>query len=227
MAALGLFGITVPETCGGAGADTLAYALVMEELARGLDGSEDLASPGVFAWTLNGRGATLVLAAGEASPELDPAWLIERETRRRAGFASPLQRAADAYVVQRGPGKTIVAGYPWFTDWGRDTLIALRGFMTLEGGLDLAQDILLAWAATVSEGMLPNRFPDSGEQPEYNAVDASLWYVIAAHEYLKGAGDAAEPSTVKALRAAAGSASYFFLAMNTTPSEFPSCASTW
>jgi predicted glycogen debranching enzyme len=174
------------------------------ELARGLDGSEDLASPGVFTWTLNGRGATLVLAAGEASPEVDPARLIERETRRRAAFTSPLQRAADAYVVQRGQGKTIVAGYPWFTDWGRDTLIALRGFMTLPGGLDLARDILLAWADTVSEGMLPNRFPDSGEAPEFNAVDASLWYVVAVHEFLKAAGDAVLPATAKALRAAAG-----------------------
>jgi predicted glycogen debranching enzyme len=174
------------------------------ELARGLDGNEDLASPGIFTWTLNGRGATLVLSMGEASPEVDPAWLIEREAKRRAGFTSPLQRAADAYVVQRGQGKTIVAGYPWFTDWGRDTLIALRGFMTLPQGLDLARDILLAWADAVSEGMLPNRFPDSGEQPEFNAVDASLWYVVAVHEFLKAAGDTALPATRKALRAAAG-----------------------
>jgi predicted glycogen debranching enzyme len=174
------------------------------ELARGLDGGEDLASPGIFGWTLNGRGATLVLSMGEASPEVDPAWLIEREAKRRAGFTSPLQRAADAYVVQRGQGKTIVAGYPWFTDWGRDTLIALRGFMTLPDGLELARDILLAWASAVSEGMLPNRFPDSGEQPEFNAVDASLWYVVAVHEFLKAAGEAALPTTAKALRAAAG-----------------------
>jgi predicted glycogen debranching enzyme len=174
------------------------------ELARGLDGGEDLASPGIFTWTLNGRGATLVFSAGEAAPEVDPAWLIEREAKRRARFTSPLQRAADAYVVQRGQGKTIVAGYPWFTDWGRDTLIALRGFMTLPDGLDLARDILLAWASAVSEGMLPNRFPDSGEQPEFNAVDASLWYVVAVHEFLKAAGEAVEPATAKTLRGAAG-----------------------
>jgi predicted glycogen debranching enzyme len=174
------------------------------ELERGLDGGEDLASPGIFTWTLNGRGATLVLAAGEASPEVDPAWLIERESKRRAGFTSPLQRAADAYVVQRGQGKTIVAGYPWFTDWGRDTLIALRGFTTLPDGLELARDILLAWADAVSDGMLPNRFPDSGEVPEFNAVDASLWYVVTVHEFLKAAGDTVAPATEKALHAAAG-----------------------
>ena len=67
--------------------------------------------------------------------------------------------------MRRGDGKTIIAGYPWFTDWGRDTFIALRGFMTLPGGQDLARDILLAWAPTVSQGMVPNRFPDAGEQP--------------------------------------------------------------
>jgi predicted glycogen debranching enzyme len=157
------------------------------EHARGLDFTEDLASPGVFSWSLNGRDATLILAASEASPDLDAGWLIDAEARRRRGFQALLQRAADAYVVQRGAGKTIVAGYPWFTDWGRDTFISLRGFMGLPGGLELARDILLGWAPSVSLGMVPNRFPDAGEQPEYNAVDASLWYVVAAHELLEAA----------------------------------------
>jgi len=158
------------------------------ERERGLDFTEDLASPGVFTWTLNGGAATLMFSAGEASPDLDAGWLLDAEARRRRHFDSPLQRAADAYVVRRGAGKTIVAGYPWFTDWGRDTFLTLRGFMTLPGGLELARDILLAWAPAVSEGMVPNRFPDAGEQPEYNAVDASLWYVVAAHELLEAAG---------------------------------------
>jgi predicted glycogen debranching enzyme len=158
------------------------------ERERGLDFTEDLASPGVFTWTLNGSDATLMLSAGEASPDLDADWLLDAEARWRRRFEIPLQRAADAYVVRRGAGKTIVAGYPWFTDWGRDTFITLRGFMTLPDGLDLAREILLAWAPAVSEGMVPNRFPDAGEQPEYNAVDASLWYVIAAHELLEAAG---------------------------------------
>jgi predicted glycogen debranching enzyme len=157
------------------------------ERERGLDFTEDLASPGVFAWSLKGSDATLLLSAGEVSPDLEAAWLLEAEARRRRRFRTPLERAADAYVVRRGAGRTIVAGYPWFTDWGRDTFITLRGFMTLPGGLELARDILLAWAPAVSEGMVPNRFPDAGEQPEYNAVDASLWYVIAAHELLQAA----------------------------------------
>jgi predicted glycogen debranching enzyme len=174
------------------------------ERERGLDFVEDLASPGVFGWTLNGRDATLMLAAGEADPNVDAGCLLEMEAKRRRRFTSPLQQAADAYVVQRGRGKTIVAGYPWFTDWGRDTFITLRGFMTLPGGLELAEDILLAWAETVSEGMVPNRFPDSGEQPEFNAVDASLWYVIAVHEFLKVARATLAPATTVALRQAVG-----------------------
>jgi predicted glycogen debranching enzyme len=166
------------------------------ERERGLDFIEDLASPGAFTWTLNGSGATLMLSAGEVDPEVDARCLLDLEARRRERFASPLERAADAYVVRRGAGRTIVAGYPWFTDWGRDTFITLRGFMGLPGGLDLAREVLLAWAPAVSDGMVPNRFPDAGEQPEYNAVDASLWYVLAAHELLEaaGAGEIALPS---------------------------------
>ena len=174
------------------------------ERERGLDFVEDLASPGVFTWTLNGREATLMLSAGEADPEVDASCLIDLEARRRKHFATPLQQAADAYVVQRGSGRTIVAGYPWFTDWGRDTFIALRGFMTQPDGQELAHDILLAWAETVSEGMVPNRFADSGEVPEFNAVDASLWYVVAVHEFLQAARATVAPATATALRAAVG-----------------------
>jgi predicted glycogen debranching enzyme len=169
------------------------------ERERGLDFVEDLAAPGVFTWKLDGRDATLILSAGEAAPELGAAALLDAEARRRRGFEAPLQRAADAYVVRRGGGRSVVAGYPWFTDWGRDTFISLRGFMGLPGGLDLARDILLAWAPAVSEGMVPNRFPDAGEQPEYNAVDASLWYVVVAHELL----EAAEKGRIALAQAAA------------------------
>jgi predicted glycogen debranching enzyme len=163
------------------------------ERERGLDFVEDLASPGVLSWALAERDAVLILrAANEAFfdpvAESSARAIFATETKRRSALGAPLHRAADAYVVRRGVGRTIIAGYPWFTDWGRDTFIALRGFMTLPGGQALARDILLAWAPTVSQGMVPNRFPDAGEQPEYNAVDASLWYVIAAHDYLSAAG---------------------------------------
>jgi len=175
------------------------------ERDRGLDFVEDLAVPGSFDFALDGEDAVMALCAGEAEPmaAADPGRHVRRvfaaERARRAGFASPLHRAADQYVVRRGAGRTIVAGYPWFTDWGRDTFITLRGFMGLPGGLELARDILAAWAPTVSEGMLPNRFPDGGDVPEYNAVDASLWYVVAVHEFLAQADAAcvALPASVE------------------------------
>jgi predicted glycogen debranching enzyme len=177
--------------------------LYAEEARRGLDCVEDLASPGVFRWDLAAGDAVLV--AGVAGPEDatsgaadDPLELARKlrdsERRRRQRFASPLERAADAYVVERGKGKTIVAGYPWFTDWGRDTFIALRGLCLALERLDVVRGILLEWAGAISEGMLPNRFPDSGETPEYNSVDASLWYAVAVHEYLEVAVKQGKPA---------------------------------
>ncbi len=99
-------------------------------------------------------------------------------------FTTPIDAAADAYLVDGRHGKTILAGYPWFTDWGRDTFISMRGLTLALGRLDDARQILLTWARTVSEGMLPNRFPDQGDTPEYNSVDASLWFVIAVGDFL-------------------------------------------
>ncbi len=166
-----------------------------EERARGLDFTEDLASPGVWSFDLAaGEGICLFAAQGFESALGAPQDLARRleelrggERARRASFASPLHRAADAYVVRRGTGRTLVAGYPWFTDWGRDTFIALRGLCLATGRLDLAREILLEWAGAVSAGMLPNRFPDQGESPEFNAVDASLWYAVAVQEFLRQA----------------------------------------
>lgn len=163
--------------------------LYREEQTRGLDCVEDLASPGTFTWDLSSP-AVLVLTAGPnaVSPGKASAGelaesLRDRERGRRV-FSSPLERAAEAYFVSRGSGKTIVAGYPWFTDWGRDTFIALRGLCIATGRLDDAKQILLEWARVTSEGMLPNRFPDNGDVAEFNSVDASLWYVIAVGELL-------------------------------------------
>jgi len=163
------------------------------ERARGLDFSEDLASPGVLRFPL-AAGPAVWLVAAEGHEDVlggtdeDAAARAERlwaaEASRRAAFPSPLHRAADAYVVRRGAGRTLVAGYPWFTDWGRDTFIALRGVCLAAGRLALARDILLEWSDALADGMLPNRFPDRGEAPEFNAVDASLWYVLVAEDLL-------------------------------------------
>jgi predicted glycogen debranching enzyme len=109
----------------------------------------------------------------------------QEEADRRTKFPSRLHRSADAYIVDGRHGKTVVAGFPWFTDWGRDTFIALRGLCLAVGRLDDARDILVAWAGAVDEGMLPNLFPDQGDVPQFNSVDASLWYIIGCYEYLE------------------------------------------
>ena len=180
------------------------------ERDRGLDSQEDLGSPGAFAWELSRDDAVLVLGADTGSVRellnggapMDVAATLENaERHRRSTFANRLDRSADAYLVRRGEGSTIIAGYPWFTDWGRDTFIALRGLCLATGRFADARAILLAWSGEVSEGMLPNRFPDGGDRPEFNAVDASLWFVIAAHELMN-----ADPSLGASDRASLQSA---------------------
>jgi predicted glycogen debranching enzyme len=191
-----------------------------EEAARGLDHLEDLATPGWLELELGaGHGDALWLVGADlpgAELVMDPrpdgavadlrthvAGLIDRERRRRVGLGGPLERAADQYLVRRGAGRTIIAGYPWFGDWGRDTFIALRGLCLATGRFDEAGSILAEWAGLVDRGLLPNRFPDSGAAPEYNSVDAALWYVIAADAWL---AVAPAPAVRSALREPGGRA---------------------
>jgi predicted glycogen debranching enzyme len=170
-----------------------------EEAERGLDADEDLASPGVLEinlayekrelwWLLQAEvaGALAVPIEGAATF----VQLLRRgELERREKLGDALDRAASAYVVKRGEGKSLVAGYPWFGDWGRDTFIALRGLCLARGDVETARSILCEWASAVSDGMLPNRFSDRAEEPpEYNSVDAALWFVITAHELLEQGG---------------------------------------
>jgi len=104
-------------------------------------------------------------------------------------FASSLAAAADQYIVARGDQKTVIAGYHWFSDWGRDTMIALPGLTLPTGKHDVARSILRTFAQNADQGMLPNRFPDAGETPEYNTVDATLWFFEAARAYLAYTGE--------------------------------------
>ncbi|HEX9724269.1 MAG TPA: amylo-alpha-1,6-glucosidase [Vicinamibacteria bacterium] len=168
--------------------------LYQEEKDRGLDFTEDLASPGELNFDLSEGEGAWILGTGQDQGTMESRSAQElakriraQERKRRMSFPTRLHRAADAYIVRRREGKTIAAGYPWFTDWGRDTFIALRGLSIATGKQDEAAEILLEWAGAVSEGMLPNRFPDRGESPEFNSVDASLWYVIAVHDLLRAA----------------------------------------
>jgi predicted glycogen debranching enzyme len=113
--------------------------------------------------------------------------------------------AADQFIVKRGlpptpgapadaedtDGRTVIAGYHWFADWGRDTMIALPGLTLATGRAAVARQILLAFARYVDGGMLPNNFPDAAGQPQYNTVDAAMWYFEAVRQYFAATQDAA------------------------------------
>ena len=179
------------------------------ESERGLDDVEDLLRPGAFVIDLEpGQRITLTCATDDAAiPAGDP---LERErVRQRSliegndqpGWIRQLTLAADQFIVQRcsehegdaDAGATIIAGYPWFSDWGRDTMIALPGLTLSTGRAPIAAEILTTFARFVSEGMLPNRFPDQGESPEYNTVDATLWYFDAIAQYFDHTDDPTLP----------------------------------
>ncbi|MCR5415648.1 MAG: amylo-alpha-1,6-glucosidase [Pseudobutyrivibrio sp.] len=102
-------------------------------------------------------------------------------------FAAILAVAADQFIVDRvSTGeKTIMAGYPWFTDWGRDTMIAFTGLCLETGRFEDARSILLSFVKNIKNGLVPNMFPDDGTEPLYNTVDASLWYFYAVYNYLQ------------------------------------------
>jgi predicted glycogen debranching enzyme len=181
------------------------------EAERGLDHLDDALHAVTFEATLApGATLTLVLSAEAApSPDGEAAWgrrhahdaeVLQRWRRTRSGRpAAPawirrLVLAADQFLVRRPTaedpdGLTVIAGYHWFGDWGRDTMIALPGLTLTTGRPDAARSILTTFARFVDRGMLPNRFPDAGEAPEYNTVDATLWYVEAIRAYHAATGD--------------------------------------
>jgi len=166
------------------------------ERERGLDSAEDLFEPLVLQFEIAGGGTAAVIASTEPHNIATSDTLRRNEIARRAAIraASPvdnalvadLAAAADQFIVTRGGDlHTVIAGYHWFADWGRDTMIALPGLTLATGRFDIARDILLAFSRVADMGMLPNRFPDVGERPEYNTVDASLWYFEAIRKFLE------------------------------------------
>jgi predicted glycogen debranching enzyme len=167
------------------------------ERERGFDHSEDLFQP--FRLNFNLAQPADVIISTEQTAAKNAAKLERTETRRRTklietsgatgNFKKQLVLAADQFIVRRGSGHTIIAGYPWFSDWGRDTMISLPGLTLATGRPKIAKDILLEFSKHISEGMLPNRFPDAGEEAEYNTVDATLWYFEAVRAYLEATGD--------------------------------------
>jgi predicted glycogen debranching enzyme len=174
----------------------LEYA---EERHRGLDFQEDLYHPLTLMFELNAKRSATIIASTESHDAADAPIFEKYERSRRSkivasapvpdDFVQSLTAAADPFIAQRGSLKTVIAGYHWFGDWGRDTMIALPGLTLVTGRHEVARDILLAFANHVDQGMLPNIFPDAGETPEYNTVDATLWYFEAVRQYCEYSGD--------------------------------------
>ena len=152
----------------------------LTELDRGLDFREDLFTPGVWTLPLNPGEWTAICVSIDGTKACEP----------------PMAKA-DPFVVRRADGKlTIIAGYPWFTDWGRDTMISLPGLLITPGRLDEARQIIECFLSYLNRGLVPNRFPDAGEAPEYNTADATLWMFQAVRQWLAAGGDRAFLRTI-------------------------------
>jgi predicted glycogen debranching enzyme len=185
------------------------------ERYRGLSDREDHLHAATFEVTLHPGESIVFVASTDPQPNLDGAaalklerdreqklinlWKLNRpetinHSQDRPVWIERLVLAADQFIVDRSVpnipnGKTIIAGYHWFGDWGRDTMISLPGLTIATGRPEIARSILLTFAKYVDKGMLPNRFPDAGDVPEYNTVDATLWYFEAIRSYYDATAD--------------------------------------
>lgn len=175
-----------------------------EEKRRGLEDQEDLfAAAAIHADLDLGSTLALVFTAEQDDPLPWHDALLAEQQRQQALLAQAglddappwirqLVLAADQFIVTRDiagqPGKSILAGYPWFSDWGRDTMIALPGLTLAAGRAGESAEILRTYARFVDQGMLPNRFPDAGSAPDYNTVDATLWYFQAIYAHWQATG---------------------------------------
>lgn len=176
------------------------------EMYRGFEGREDHLHAGTFHITLQPGESFTLVGSTEADPVVDgqQAYQARRAYEDRliahsqvsnsVGLIRDLILAADQFIVSRSTpndpdGQSIIAGYPWFGDWGRDTMISLPGLTLATGRTDVCARILRTFAQFIDQGMLPNRFPDAGETPEYNTVDATLWYFEAIRAYHAATSD--------------------------------------
>jgi len=182
------------------------------ERYRGLDDREDHLLAAAFRIDLQPEQSVTIVSTTRADAELDGARALQirsehdRQLLSLWSTANPesapsvpdwvhqLVLAADQFIVKRSlpdepEGRSVIAGYHWFGDWGRDTMIALPGLTLVTGRPEVAKKILLAFARYVDHGMLPNNFPDAGGRPEYNTVDAALWYFEAVRQYFDATQD--------------------------------------
>ena len=169
------------------------------EKYRGLDFEEDLFNHGMFTLELK-EGDSLGIIISTKNPQnRNVHILLEQENLRRKDLIKGYEKnetlqqlilAADQFIVKRDEDlKTVIAGYHWFTDWSRDTMISLPGLCLSTARYEDAKKIIAAFAKNVSMGMLPNRFTDNNEPPEYNNVDGTLWYFVAIYKYLEHTND--------------------------------------
>lgn len=190
-----------------------AFTYLVEK-ERGYDHVEDLFNPFTLKFDLDvvlaaGETACKIIASTEARPISRLPELRQTELARRAaaasaappthpslaGLAKTMALAADQFIVTRGDGFSIIAGYPWFTDWGRDSMVALPGLALTTGRVEVARSILRVFAAAMSDGMIPNRFLDNsdlaeGAKVEYNTIDGTLWMFEATRALLAKTNDA-------------------------------------
>ena len=204
----------IVASCGTVAIENVWYRdyVLSQETARGLDDRDDNLSAAVFSVSLEpGDAVTLIAADHDPSGGFADDALARRADRdqrilgawhdadpiapaRSPAWIARCVLAADAFVVRRPiagdpNARSVIAGYHWFGDWGRDTMISLPGLALETGRRDVAKEILLTFSHFVDGGMLPNFFPDAGQTPEYNTVDAALWYVEAAARYVEASGD--------------------------------------
>ncbi|MGD1908392.1 MAG: amylo-alpha-1,6-glucosidase [Leptolyngbyaceae cyanobacterium] len=193
------------------------YHLAIEQY-RGIDATDDHLNVGTVNATLAPGASLTLVVSTDAAVNCDGGQALKRRhdyERSRLPLTEPkgaspcaptshlhaltpiaqLHLAADQFIVDRivdgKPGKTIIAGYPWFGDWGRDTMIALPGLTLTTGRFEVARTILQTFARYLDQGMLPNVFPEAGQTPHYNTVDAILWYFEAVRAYCAATRDQA------------------------------------
>lgn len=169
------------------------------EQRRGFPFREDAFAPGAFKLTLRpGHAAALVISTSDHDPAGAPAWARQEQLLRRQLLEKSLVRgpvadrlvlAADQFLVTRGEGMSVMAGYPWFDDWGRDAMVSLPGLCLATGRASEAADILRVYARHVKDGLLPNRFGPGPHDVDHHTVDASLWFVWAAQKYFAATQD--------------------------------------
>ncbi len=177
--------------------------LLYEEVLRGEEAKEDLFSPGRYSITLKAGDVFYLYASTDFEKPAESLKKLEKKSAERAAkiiksspvdndFARKLSYSADSFIVsRRSTGKkTVIAGYHWFSDWGRDTMIALPGLTLINKRFDVCREILETFSENIKNGLVPNRFPDNSEMPvEYNTVDASLWYFNAIYKYYQYTDD--------------------------------------